>query len=149
MYNTNPYGQTQYKQTSVETADRGRLIILIYDHCIKWCGIAREAIESGNKLRRSQAIVKVQAGITELVCSLDMEKGGDIAINLRRLYDFYTRHLTEGNLKNSEQHVADVQSMLTSLREAWTQAVAKVRQDKTLAPQLSGAHQKSYVSMVG
>lgn len=149
MYNSQPYGQNQYKQTSVETSDRGRLVVLIYDHCIKWCGIAREAILAGNTSRKTLAVRKVQDGITELVCSLDMEKGGEIALNLRSLYDFYNRHLAEGSLQNSEQHVADVQSMMGSLRDAWQQAVLNLRQSRELAGQLSMGAQKSYVSMVG
>jgi len=149
MYDSRPYGQNQYKQTSVETADRGRLIVLVYDHCIKWCGIAREAMQVNNYGRKTLAIRKVQDGITELICSLDMEKGGEIATNLRRLYDFYNRHLVEGSLQNSEQHVADVQAMMNSLRDAWLQAIANLRQNKELAGRLNVGPQKSYVSMVG
>jgi len=147
MY-SNPYGQNQYKQTSVETSDRGRLIILVYDHCLKWCGIAREAIQAGNTARRALAVRKIQDGITELNCSLNMEAGGDISKNLRRLYDFYSNHLLEGSLQNSEQHVIEVQTMMSSLREGWLQAINNVRQSKEMNGHLS-SHQKSYVSMVG
>ncbi len=149
MYDNRPYGQNQYKQTSVETADRGRLIILVYDHCIKWCTIAREAIQEGNIVRKATAVHKIQDGITELTCSLDMEKGGEIAQNLRRLYDFYSRHLSEGSLQNSDQHIADVQAMMQSLREAWSQAITNLRQNKEMPAQVTTAYKKSYVSMVG
>jgi len=138
-----------YKLSDIETADRGKLLLMVYDHCIRWCIAAREAIQEKQIAKRAQAIFKVQDGITELICSLDMEKGGDIAKNLRRLYDFYSRHLTEANLKNSEQHVADVQAMLESLREAWVGAIANVRQNKELAGRLQPSAQRSFISMVG
>ena len=97
-----------YRQTDVETADRGRLLLMVYDHCIKWCIAAREAIEKKQIVARTQAIFKIQDGITELICSLDMEKGGDISTNLRRLYDFYNQHLTQANIKNNAQNVEKI-----------------------------------------
>lgn len=144
--------QTQidsYKISDISTADRGKLLLMVYDHCIKWCGTAREAIDAGDIGKRTKAIFKVQDGLTELICSLDMDKGGEIAKNLRRLYDFYSQHLTEANLKNSSQNVLDVQSMLEGLREAWAGAIANVRGNKELASRLQQNQSRSYISMVG
>jgi len=138
-----------YKQSDIETADRGKLLLMVYDHCIRWCAVAREAIQAKQIAKRTQAIFKVQDGLTELICSLDMEKGGDISKNLRRLYDFYSQHLTEANLKNNEQNVAEVQAMMESLREAWVGAIANVRQNKELAGRLQSTQIRSYISMVG
>lgn len=138
-----------YKVSDISTADRGRLLLMVYDHCIKWCVVAQEAIENKDIGKRTKAIFKVQDGITELICSLDMEKGGEISTNLRRLYDFYSQHLTEANLKNSAQNVADVQGMLESLREAWVGAISNIRGNKELATRLQPSQQKSYISMVG
>lgn len=138
-----------YKMTDISTADRGRLLLMVYDHCIKWCNTAREAIETGDIAKRTKAVFKVQDGLTELICSLDMDKGGDIAKNLRRLYDFYSQHMTEANLKNSAQNIQDVQSMMEGLREAWAGAIANVRGNKELAARLQPSQSRSYISMVG
>ncbi len=138
-----------YKLTDISTADRGRLLIMVYDHCIKWCNTAREAIAAGDIGKRTKSIFKIQDGITELICSLDMEKGGEIAQNLRRLYDFYNQHLTDANLKNSAQNIEEVQGMLESLREAWIGAIANVRGNKELAARLQQNQSNSYISMVG
>jgi len=142
-------GLGQYRQASVETADRGQLIIIIYDHCIKWCGIAKEALEAGQLARKAEACHKVEAGISELMTSLDMEKGGDVAKNLWRLYDFYSHHIHEGNTKNIAQNFTEVGDMMGQLREAWQKALAQVRQDRTLSNNLAAGTPRSYVSMVG
>jgi flagellar protein FliS len=142
-------GFNQYRQTSVETADRGQLIIMIYDHCIKWCGIAKEALEAGHFARKAEACHKVEAGISELMTSLDMQKGGDIAKNLWRLYDFYSSHIHEGNMKNIAKNFTEVQEMMGQLRESWQKALSEVRQDRTLANNLAAGTPRSYVSMVG
>ncbi|HSQ42192.1 MAG TPA: flagellar export chaperone FliS [Fibrobacteraceae bacterium] len=138
-----------YKTVEVETADRGRLLLMIYDHCIQWCVKAREAIRAGQIAKRTQAIFRVQDGITELICSLDMEKGGDIARNLRRLYEFYNFHLAEANIKNQEKNVADVQGMLERLREGWAGAIRNLSQNQELSGRLQSSRQKSCISMVG
>ena len=135
-----------YKSQSVETADRGKPLLMIYDHCLKYCKVAIEAVQSRNIEGRTKAIFKVQDGITELICSLDFEKGGEIAKNLYRLYDFYNRHLTDANIKNSQKHIEEVQTMLTELRSAWASAVDTVRKNPDINMRMS---QKSYVSLVG
>ncbi|MCL2101121.1 MAG: flagellar export chaperone FliS [Fibromonadales bacterium] len=139
----------QYRQSSVETADRGQLIIMIYDHCIKWCGIAKEAMESGQFARKSEACHKVSAGITELMASLDMQKGGEVSKNLWRLYDFYSHHIHEGNIKNISKNFSEVQEMMGQLRESWQKALGQVRQDREFSSKLATGTPRSYVSMVG
>ena len=142
-------GLGQYRQASIETADRGQLIIMIYDHCIKWCGIAKEALEAGHFARKAEACHKVEAGINELMASLDMQKGGEIAKNLWRLYDFYSFHIHEGNMKNIAKNFTDVQEMMGQLRESWQKALGEIRQNREFSSKLATGTPRSYVSMVG
>jgi flagellar secretion chaperone FliS len=142
-------GLGQYRQASVETADRGQLIIMIYDHCIKWCGVAKEALEAGQLARKAEACHKVEAGISELMTALDMQKGGDVAKNLWRLYDFYSYHIHEGNMKNIAKNFTEVAEMMGQLRESWQKALGQIRQDRKLSNNLAAGTPRSYVSMVG
>ncbi|MCL2284156.1 MAG: flagellar export chaperone FliS [Fibromonadales bacterium] len=142
-------GFGQYRQASIETADRGQLIIMIYDHCIKWCGIAKEALETGHFARKAEACHKVEAGISELMASLDMQKGGEVAKNLWKLYDFYSFHIHEGNIKNIAKNFTEVQDMMGQLRESWQKALGQIRQDRDFSSKLATGTPRSYVSMVG
>ena len=135
-----------YANTNVETADRGQLLLFIYDHCIKWCKLAKEAIKDNNIEARTKAIFKVQDGLTELICALDFEKGGEIAKNLNRLYEFYNHHLSQANISNSEKNIDDVQVMMQGLRESWEQCISKVRANNSVNLRLN---QQSYVSLLG
>jgi len=135
-----------YQKTEIETADRGKLILMIYDHCLRWMKIAKEAIENKKIEERTKAIFKVQDGITELQCALDYERGGEIAKNLNRLYDFYGRHLSEANLKNSAQHIDEVYNMMNGLRQSWEDCFRKVRVNREADMNM---RQKTYISMVG
>lgn len=118
-----------YQTTSISTADRGKLVLMIYDHCIKWSRLAVEALEKGQIEKYSKSIFKIQDGITELTCALDMEAGGEVAKNLYRLYSFYNRHLTSALHSKDSAPVVQVQDMLGSLRGAWVQAIEIVRRE--------------------
>ncbi|MBF0432865.1 MAG: flagellar export chaperone FliS [Fibrobacteria bacterium] len=139
-------GYQSYQSASISTADRGKLIIMIYDHCLKWCKIARENLGNGDIEAAAKAIFKVQDGITELTCSLDMDQQNDIVNNLFNLYNFYNRHLSQALTQKDTQPIQDVETMLTELRLAWLQAIDTVRKDDIATLKESSGNQ---LRMVG
>ena len=118
-----------YRAADVATADQGKLILMVYDHCIKWIRKADEELSGSNIEKMARAVQRSQDGLTELMCTLNMEKGGEISRNLFRLYDFYSRHLTLAIRQRSSKHLKDVAQMMTRLREAWVIAIDNVRRD--------------------
>jgi flagellar protein FliS len=120
-----PY--TSYQTASVATADRGKLLVMVYDHCIQWCD---RALEIEDIEGRSRAITRVQAGLTELTCALDLERGGEIARNLWRLYDFMGWALSQALVRRIDQGIKDVRRMLSDLRSAWQIASEDVRRNQ-------------------
>jgi flagellar protein FliS len=74
----------------------------------------------------------MQDGITELMCSLDFEKGGEVAKNLNNLYEFYNKHLSEANIKNSEKNVKEVIEMMQMLKSAWEEAMENIRKSNSI-----------------
>jgi flagellar secretion chaperone FliS len=128
-----------YKNAAIHTADRGKLVVMVYDHCIQWCD---HAIESASDLEsRRKAIDKAQSGLTELICALDMERGGDIARNLWRLYDFMTWTLTQSLVNRSDMGIRDVRHLLSELRSAWQIASEDVRRHQ---PDLVSGQPRSF-----
>lgn len=118
-----------YKETKIKTASQGQLIIMLYDEAIKQLDIALDELShSVRKIDRiSNAIIKTQDLITELMVSLDFEKGGDIAKNLLSLYMFFNRQLMEANMKKDTEPLSQVRKMLFELRGAWTEVIHKNR----------------------
>lgn len=110
-----------YKQTGVKTASGGRLIVMLYDECIKQLRSAcRELDAQHPKLDLAHnAIVKAQDILAELMISLDFERGGDIAQNLFRLYMYFNQKLVDANLSKKSSNLKEVCSHMTTLREAW------------------------------
>jgi flagellar secretion chaperone FliS len=112
-----------YKETSVRTASGGKMIIMLYDGAIRQIDTAVEHIESGTKQLDlvNTAVLKAQDIITELMVSLDFDKGGEIAPRLFGLYRFFNEQLMEGNLKKDAEPLRLVRGMMSELRSAWVQ----------------------------
>lgn len=109
----------QYQKVQVMTADRVRLIIMLYDGVVKFNKCAQRAIKEGDIESRSTYINRSQAIIGELKNSLNMEEGGEIARNLSRLYDFSIEKLAEANLKNDASAVDAVTKVINELKSGW------------------------------
>lgn len=110
-----------YRQTSVKTATGGRLIVMLYDEAIRQLDRATDLLDNGTKQldQVNNAVVKAQDIVTELLVSLDLEQGGEIAHNLFRLYLFFNEQLMDGNVRKDVLPLRAVRTFLAQLREAW------------------------------
>jgi flagellar protein FliS len=115
----NAYGSEIYRQTQVTTVDKGRLIIILYEGAIKFIREAIKAQESGDIPSKATNINRALDIINELNQSLNMQEGGDIALNLRRIYKFWNEHLLRAKVSRDGQGLSDVEGMMVSLAQAW------------------------------
>ncbi|QEN07124.1 flagellar export chaperone FliS [Oceanispirochaeta crateris] len=117
--NRNPLNA--YHQTKVKTASQGRLIVMLYEEAVKQLDIASDEIKRPDKKldKIHNSIVKTQDIITELMASLDFEKGGDIAQNLYNLYMFFNQQLLQANIDKTPESLVEIRRMMSELRDAW------------------------------
>lgn len=115
----NAYGSKQYQQTQVTTVDKGRLIILLYEGAIKFLSQAKECQASGDIPGKANCINRAMDIINELNQSLNLQEGGEISQNLKRLYEFWNDHLIRAKVRKEAQPIDDVIKMMASLTEAW------------------------------
>jgi flagellar secretion chaperone FliS len=121
------YGLGQYKKTSVETASREQILLMLYQAAIKNCKKAMEAIDQKNVAKKGEYIGKLQDIIVELSNSLDFEVGGDVAKELNSLYDYMMFATTQANIKIEKQPLEGVLRVLNTLYEGWSEAVKSLR----------------------
>lgn len=116
-----------YRETHIKTASAGQIIVMLYDEGIKQIDFAIEMLESkGKNLDEiSNALIKAQDIITELMASLDFERGGEVAKNLFSLYMFFNQRLIEANLNKEIEPVKIVRRLFGELRGAWADIVKK------------------------
>lgn len=92
-----------YQETAITTQNRGRLIVMLYDGAIKFLRQAIQDLERNDFAAKGIHIARAQDILYELNTVLDVEKGGQIAQNLRALYNFMQRHLSEANIRKDPQ----------------------------------------------
>jgi len=108
-----------YLKMQVETASPIEHVILLYDKTIVLLKEADECIEKNDVPGKVNAIAKADRIIRVLNSSLDMENGGEIAKNLRDLYDFILNSLIIVNAKNDRKLLNDIIEILETLKEGW------------------------------
>ena len=128
----------EYEAQRVMTASPMELILMLYDGGIRSLNQALvaydepESIDQRNKVHA--ALLQAQSYITELTCALDLERGGEMAAQMERLYAFMIQHLVDANMSEERGPLADVKRMLEELRDGWAQAMASMPQREQDAP---------------
>lgn len=121
------YGLGAYKKTSVETASKEQILLMLYQAAIKNCKKGIEAIEQKNIAKKGEYIGKLQDIIVELSNSLDFEVGGEVAKELASLYDYMLYSSTQANIKIDKTHLEGCLRVLNTLYEGWTEAVKQIK----------------------
>lgn len=131
----NPYSQNSaYRKTQIETASPEALILMLYDGAIRFIGQAELAFEDKNIEQISNLLLRIQAIFTELLTALDKEKGGEIAVNLERLYVFFLEKLSDANVKKDPKPLLEIKPLIIDLRNTWEQAMQKHQSSASVTP---------------
>lgn len=109
----------RYQTQQIISASPARLVAMLYDRAIGCLETAVRAIEAGEIEARCRANGKAMDVIGHLCMTLDMERGGQIAANLDRLYRFMLARLPEVDLRNDPGPARDVIALLEPLRRSW------------------------------
>lgn len=108
-----------YQKAAVNTVDQRKLILMLYDGAIKFLTHAVEKMEKNDVYEAHTNLIRGKSIIAELLSSLNLEGGGDIARNLQRLYAYMFNELIDANLNKEPDRVQRVVHLLKELRTAW------------------------------
>ncbi len=111
-----------YRQFSIQGASPLRLIVMLYDGAIAALQRAHEAIEAGNIEQKCIHLKRALAIIVQLEGTLNFERGGEVAMNLKRLYVYSRTEIMNANVENSAKALRALIEKLATVREAWSQA---------------------------
>jgi flagellar protein FliS len=131
------YGLGAYKKTSVETASKEQILLMLYQAAIKNCKKGIEAIEQKNLAKKGEYIGKMQDIIVELSNSLDFEVGGEVAKELASLYDYILYSSTQANIKVEKSHLEGCLKVLNTLYDGWTEAIKNIKNQANNTPSKS------------
>jgi flagellar secretion chaperone FliS len=114
-----------YRKVATQTASQAQLVLMLYDGAIGFLEKALTGFENTDPLQFnltiSNNVIRAQAIIHEMNGRLDMENGGEIADNFRRLYNYYYRRLQEGNHRKQKQPILEILAHLRDLRDSWAE----------------------------
>jgi flagellar protein FliS len=110
-----------YRQQSILTAPPGRLVVMLYDGCLRFLHQSAHAMRAGDREQTQTRLRRAEAIIDELTVTLDHTRGGEIAGRLQAIYAFSRRHLVEAAIEQDPRKIEEVSELLSELREAWAE----------------------------
>ncbi len=109
-------------ETSVGQANSHDLVDMLFDGLLLAVGSARAAIERDDIKGKCQHIVTAVRILEEgLKGSLNLEQGGTLAANLRDVYSYCVMRLTQANVRNDVQALAEVLRLIEPVAAGWKQ----------------------------
>ena len=120
-----------YRQIGVETgvacATPHHLVLMLYDGLLESMARARTAMVARDIEPKCAQIGRAVRILDEgLIAALDLEAGGELALNLRNLYHYAVIRLTWSNLHNDPAPLDEVERLIRPLRDAWQAIGAQV-----------------------
>jgi len=122
----------QYRAYQVETSSPEDLIVLLYDGARRFVDQAAAALAARQYEQVTVNTAKAQRILEELTVTLN-DDAGEIAANLRQLYDYWMWRLSQGLIKQDPAAFAEVSNYLSDFREVWAEAARKVRAERALS----------------
>ena len=130
-----------YKRVAADTGVQGasphQLVGLLFDALLQSIANARGAMDRNDIATKGAAIGKAVRIIEEgLKAGLNLEQGGELAVNLRGLYGYSVQRLTHANLHNDPAALEEVALLIEPLADAWKQigGSSSTPTSPTLAP---------------
>lgn len=109
------------------TARPDQLVTMLYDRLLQAIARAKDVLASDGDLSTVHAeLVLGQRILVELQVTLDTDRGGDLATNLARLYEYCIEKLVAANTSKNSDELAAAESVVREIRDAWVVAADEV-----------------------
>jgi len=123
-------GYQKYKTTSVQSASKEKILLMLYEGAIRFMKQALVAIDKKDIADRGLNIGRAFDIVMELNNTLNFEVGGDLAVRLEQLYMFVTDQLTQANIKNDKEPLQHALKTMETLYSGWVEAVEKLKREE-------------------
>ncbi len=111
--------QSVNTQAQAIEADPHRLIQMLFEGGLTRLAQARGAMERNQTALKGELVSKAIAIVGGLRQALNLEQGGELAVNLDNLYAYMTTRLMEANLKNDPAILEEVADLLREVKTGW------------------------------
>ncbi len=112
-------GADAYRNLEAQSRTPLELVTMMYDGALRFANEARAAHAENNRVVRGRAVSRVLAIVTELQNTLNVREGGEVAVELDRLYSYLTVRLVDVSAQNDGAALDEICRLLATLREGW------------------------------
>lgn len=120
----------KYKNTSVQSASREKILLMLYEGAIRFIKQAIIAVEKKDIAGRGLNIGRAFDIVAELSNTLNFELGGELAKDLEQLYMFVNSQLTKANVANDKKPLEDALKIMEKLYSGWVEAIEKLKREE-------------------
>ncbi|MBH8610364.1 MULTISPECIES: flagellar export chaperone FliS [Pseudomonas] len=118
-------------ESGIWAASPHQRIVMLFDSYQASIRIARLHLQTGNIAEKGKAITKAINIVSKgLRASLDLERGGDVAVQLDQLYDYVVRVLLRANLNNDETALTTAADLLEPVAAAWLAIGSHIEEER-------------------
>ncbi|MBV1928041.1 MAG: flagellar export chaperone FliS [Gammaproteobacteria bacterium] len=111
--------RTVQSQSAVNDVSPHMLITMLFRGALDNIAVARGAIERGEAALKGEKIGRAIDIVDNLRSSLDMSVGGEVAQNLKDLYDYMEGRLLTANMEDNAPALEEVASLLGEIAQGW------------------------------
>ena len=107
-------------ESKAHSSDPHKLILMLYQGALLSIASAKNQIMRNEIAAKGKSISQAISIINDgLKASLDLNVGGELALNLSDLYSYMIQRLLQANMKNDTAILEEVSTLLLELRTAW------------------------------
>lgn len=114
-----------YQATQLQQEDGVSLVVQLYDGMLGYLRRGADMMADRNALGAAESVRRAVDIVGELQAVLDLERGGEIAANLDRLYTYCRRRIMESHLAADPSGLQEVAKLMAPMRDAWAEARVK------------------------
>jgi len=122
----NPYVR-RYHETQATTLQPDDLLLMLVDCALLRAEQARDAPDLAG---RRAALDKLRRIVSELIESLNVDQGGEVAVSLMRAYVALLRQVLIARGSGDDRALADVHHRVGALHEMWHATVRAARDQR-------------------
>lgn len=134
---TYPSRTSQYREMQVMSASPARLTVLLFEHLEVVLRRAQTAIRNNQIELRVENLGRSREIVSELLGTLDLDRGGDIAIDLSMLYGFLLAELVDVGIRRDSVRLGRLIGIANTLSTAF--ALAATQLGEAAAPPLAAS----------
>lgn len=108
-----------YQQNSVSIESPAKLIEMLYEGILRFASQAKRYIEAEDIEKKIYYINRTTDIFSELINSLDYDRGGEVAHYLSGLYTHQIKLLAQANIRNDGEKIDTVIRVARGLLDAW------------------------------